>query len=43
MADLQRRSTNLSWPPQIGPFVHTIRDEDLVPPRGWGTGEAGAS
>ena len=29
-------STNLSRPPQIGPCVHTIRDEDLIPPLGWG-------
>jgi len=29
------RSTNPSGPPQIGPCVHTIRDEHLMPPLGW--------
>jgi hypothetical protein len=35
VADLQQRSTNLSRPPQIGPCVHTIRGEHLIPPLGW--------
>jgi hypothetical protein len=28
-------------PPHFGPFVHTIRSEDLIPPLGWEKSGAG--